>query len=370
MCHCCFYYSISMPCWRYLGPFWHIWVNQSKQKRRQPSNRRKHQKTTIWDVLSNLSIHLLAIGFRKLPSSFSKSFSLCATRRRSKAGHAPGDTSSNIAMMVSRDGWPCVMQIGSGWNGCFQLVHCVNFLTTIFEEGSESYSTCFVFVFLFCLFFLWDVCENRWSIHWHTTGCPCAPVCHALKGWCDWEAMRHLIFSDISKHVGLWTLRRTHHSASMANKGNGGQILDESSVLGASERWAHCPCQAHAAAYLAPLAYQKPRRNWQLWYDFCNPILTRQLVPFQKIEYVLTKSKSRPSHVCDCTSKLRPFNPCESDYVKVKQCKTISAQFTMHVLMQHIEIWWNLNILCKPVPLPSGCGPQRVSAMMLQNSSG
>ena len=106
MCHGCFYYSISMPCWRYLGPFWHVWVNQSKQKRRQPSNRRKHQKTTIWHVLSNLSIHLLAIGFRKLPSSFSKSFSLCATRRRSKAGHAPGDTSSNIAMMVSRDGWP------------------------------------------------------------------------------------------------------------------------------------------------------------------------------------------------------------------------------------------------------------------------
>lgn len=106
MCHGCFYYSISMPCWRYLGPFWHVWVNPSKQKRRQPSNRRKHQKTTIWHVLSNLSIHLLAIGFRKLPSSFSKSFSLCATRRRSKAGHAPGDTSSNIAMMVSRDGWP------------------------------------------------------------------------------------------------------------------------------------------------------------------------------------------------------------------------------------------------------------------------
>lgn len=110
--------------------------------------------------------------------------------------------------------------------------------------------------------------------------------------------------------------------------------------------------------------------NSAIRYDFCNPILTRQLVPFQKIEYVLTKSTSRPSHVCDCTSKLRPFNPCESDYVKVEQCKTIAAQFTMHVLMQHIEIWWNLNILCKPVPLPSGCGPQRVSAMMLQNSSG
>ena len=40
----------------------------------------------------------------------------------------------------------------------------------------------------------------------------------------------------ISKQVGLWTLRQTHHSAYMANKGNGGQILDESSVLGASER--------------------------------------------------------------------------------------------------------------------------------------
>ncbi len=117
----------------------------------------------------------------------------------------------------------------------------------------------------------WDVCENRWNIRLHDfsilQGCP--PVCNAPQ-WCwDSEAMRHLLGHKHACH--LWTHRRTHNSAYIGKQSNGEQILDESSVLGASEHWAHCPCQAHAAAYLVPLAYQKPRRNRQVQYDFCSP---------------------------------------------------------------------------------------------------